>query len=89
VIERDSDGAVELTLEYAAGRWHAEGEGLSLAHSALAELDALILATVAQQLRARRVHVRFDTSRLPSWLRQYQPHYFNYVLTVARGPAPQ
>lgn len=74
---------LELTLGYEAGLWRAEGEGLSFAHAALAELDDLIIATVARQLPARRVHVRFDTSRLPFWLRQYQPHYFNYMLNVA------
>jgi hypothetical protein len=29
------------------------------------------------------VYVRFDLGTLPVWLRQYQAHYFNYVLCVA------
>jgi len=26
--------------------------------------------------------VRFDRNALPPWLRQYQSHYFNYVLRI-------
>jgi hypothetical protein len=30
------------------------------------------------------VHVRFDMSSLPGWLRQYHTHYCNYSLVLSR-----
>jgi hypothetical protein len=77
-------GTLEVTLTHRRGRWRATGDGVDVAHADLAELDALITAAIPQGA-ARRVHVRFDASRLPAWTRQYQSHYFNYVLIVDRG----
>ena len=71
---------VELTLTYAAGAWHASGAGVAVSHPDLARLDELILGAFPADGRPRRIHVRFARTGLPSWLRQYQAHYFNYVL---------
>ena len=79
--------AEELTLRWERGLWRASGEGVDVADTDLAALDDLIV----QAVRARgvtRVHVRFDTSTLPTWLRQYQAHYFNYVLSIGGGERP-
>lgn len=73
---------IELTLKYEAGAWHAAGGGVTVSHADLAGLDRLILDAFGTDGRARRIHVRFDRTGLPSWLRQYQAHYFNYVLRV-------
>jgi hypothetical protein len=76
---------LELTLTYRRDRWHATGEGVDVAHSDLTELDMLIAAAARRAPpRHVHVHVRFDTSGLPAWMRQYQSHYFNYVLGVNR-----
>ena len=84
--------AHEIVLDYSAGRWRARGEGLELAHADLGTLDRLIASTLAERPHVVRAHVRFDTSRLPVWLRQYHTHYFNYVLKIERpraaGSAP-
>ena len=73
----------ELALRYEQGRWRARGPGLDLEHRELRDLDALIAAACAEGCADVRVHVRFDLDALPLWLRQYQAHYFNYVLLVA------
>jgi hypothetical protein len=75
----------ELTLSYENGQWRAEGAGVDLAHADLASLDVSIVRALASKASPRHVHVRFDTSRLPVWLRQYQSHYFNYVLRMDGG----
>ncbi len=80
-----AERSAELTLRWDAGVWRVAGAGLDLAHADLAALDALIIDALARTHRARKAHVRFDMSRLPVWLRQYQAHYFNYVLHVERG----
>ncbi|MBN1240237.1 MAG: DUF5395 family protein [Gammaproteobacteria bacterium] len=77
---------VELTLHHEAGRWRAVGDGIDVAHADLAGLDRLIGEAVRRRNDPpRRVHVRFDVDRLPAWMRQYQAHYFNYVLTLNDG----
>jgi len=77
----------EVVLDYSAGHWRARGEGLELAHADLATLDRLIARALAERPHVVRARVRFDTSRLPVWLRQYHTHYFNYVLKIERPPA--
>jgi hypothetical protein len=74
--------APEVVLTYEEGRWRARGQGFDLVHEDLCALDALIECSVAHPGAALDVPVRFDFSTLPSWLRQYQPHYCNYVLHV-------
>ena len=76
--------SLELTLLHDGVRWRATGAGIDDEHTELAELDRLIL-NAAAHASVNRVHVRFDSDRLPAWLRQYQPHYFNYVLTTGSG----
>jgi len=73
---------IELTLTYEAGAWHAAGAGVAVSHPELARLDELLIEAFRVEGRARRVHVRFDRTALPPWLRQYQSHYFNYVLRI-------
>lgn len=77
--------SIELTLRFEAGQWRAAGADLDVSHADLAELDSLIVQAFAAEPHRRRVHVRFDTRALPTWMRQYQAHYFNYVLEVGRG----
>lgn len=79
------DKRAELTLCWEAGRWRAAGAGIDVAHADLAALDTLIVNALAVTRQATTAHVRFDMSRLPAWLRQYQAHYFNYVLHVDGG----
>lgn len=74
--------APEIVLTYEEGRWRARGPSFDLVHEDLCALDALIEAAVADPREALDVHVRFDFATLPVWLRQYQPHYCNYVLRV-------
>lgn len=74
----------EVVLSYVDDRWRARGDGVDLEHRELRDLDALIERAFAARRGTTCVHVRFDTSTLPVWLRQYQAHYFNYILNVAR-----
>ncbi|HEX6998257.1 MAG TPA: DUF5395 family protein [Gammaproteobacteria bacterium] len=80
----DGGGRRELILSYDRGQWRARGAGLDLAHADLAALDALIVRAL-EGGGPSSVHVRFDVDALPQWLRQYQSHYFNYVLRIGRG----
>lgn len=80
-----SKGPVELTLSWRDGLWHAVGDDIDLTHQDLASLDGLIVTALSTRQQATRAVVRFDTSRLPVWLRQYQSHYFNYMLSVDGG----
>lgn len=77
----------ELTLRYESCAWRAFGNGVDISRCDLADLDAAIVRAFARHGGAKRVHVRFDASSLPPWLRQYQSHYFNYVLRIDEGPS--
>jgi len=80
--------APEVVLTFEDGAWRARGPGFDLVHEDLCALDVLIERTVACPADALDVRVRFDFGTLPVWLRQYQPHYCNYVLHVpARNDA--
>ena len=73
----------ELILRYGSGLWTAEGQGLCLSASELGSLERAIGAALRARRRAPAdVVLRFDLASLPRWLRQYQSHYFNYVLHV-------
>ena len=72
----------EVVLSYDRDRWRAQGDGLQLEHRELRDLDALIGHHFQNHPVPMQVQVRFDLSQLPIWLRQYQTHYFNYVLNV-------
>ncbi len=83
----DRAHAAELTLRWERGRWRAQGAGVDVTNPDLAALDDLIVRALRGR-GATRAHVRFDTSTLPMWLRQYQAHYFNYVLHIGGGERP-
>lgn len=80
-----SERTLELTLRWEGGRWRASGTGVDVSHTDLAALDRLILDALAGTASAARACVRFDLRSLPVWLRQYQAHYFNYVLRFDGG----
>jgi hypothetical protein len=77
----------EVVLSYENERWRARGDGIDLVHSELTQLDALIAAAFAER-GSTLVRVRFDLAALPTWLRQYQAHYCNYVLRVTAESVP-
>lgn len=77
----------ELTLRWERGAWRASGAGVDVSDADLAALDDSIVRSLRGR-GATRAHVRFDTSTLPAWLRQYQAHYFNYVLHIGGGERP-
>lgn len=74
--------AAEVVLSHEGGRWRARGVGVDVAHVELRGLDSLLARAFARSASATRVHVRFDLDGLPVWIRQYQAHYCNYVLTI-------
>ncbi|HEX6995465.1 MAG TPA: DUF5395 family protein [Gammaproteobacteria bacterium] len=74
----------ELTLRWERGRWRAVGAGVDVCDADLGALDGMIVHALRGR-GATTAHVRFDTSVLPAWLRQYQAHYFNYVLHIGGG----
>jgi len=52
----------------------------------LRALEALIEARLASEAPVD-VLIKFDMTALPRWLHQYQSHYCNYTLHVARRSA--
>lgn len=72
----------EVVLSYGDDRWRAHGSGVALEHHELRALDALLARAFSDR---NCVHVRFDFGALPAWLRQYQAHYCNYTLRIARS----
>ena len=74
--------SAELVLTYERDRWRATGLGLDVAHAELRGLEWLLTTLLAGRGAPPRVHLRFDTGALPTWLRQYHAHYCNYVLEI-------
>jgi hypothetical protein len=72
----------EISLSYESGRWRARGLGLDVAHEELRSLEAFVEARLGERGEPAAV-VRFDSSSLPAWMRQYGAHYFNYTLRLA------
>lgn len=77
----------EVVLRYERKAWRAQGAGIDVAHSELAQIDAAIDAALVPRAVPLHVHVRFDMSSLPEWLRQYHAHYCNYSLVLSRRGA--
>jgi hypothetical protein len=79
----------EVVLRYESQTWRAQGAGIDVAHAELGAIDAAIDAALCPRAAPLHVHVRFDMSSLPAWLRQYQAHYCNYSLLLSsRVAAP-
>jgi len=72
----------EIVLTYAEARWRARGLGIDVGHEELRGLEGLIEAVLARRSGLARVAIRFDFTSMPAWMRQYQSHYFNYVLRL-------
>lgn len=77
----------EVVLRYDRQTWRAQGPGVDVAHEELAAIDAAIDAALVPRAVPLHVHVRFDMSSLPAWLRQYHAHYCNYSLLLSRRMA--
>jgi hypothetical protein len=75
--------ALTLVLTFERDRWHACGGGLDVAHRELRGLETLLEARLAADAPVV-VHLEFDMASVPRWLHQYQGHYCNYTLHVAR-----
>jgi len=84
---------LELVLSCEHDQWSAQVSDLQFTGDDLSCLEA----SIAQELQSNPqylaqlpvdVHMRFDVSSLPIWLRQYQAHYFNYVLRVEAQRSP-
>ena len=78
--------SLTLVLTFERDRWHAFGDGVDAVHRELRGLETLIESQVAGQAPVE-VHLAFDMAALPRWLHQYQGHYCNYTLRVARRSA--
>ena len=78
--------APELVLTYERDGWRATGLGLDVTHTELSEIESRLTTLLAERGAPPRVELRFDTSALPTWLRQYHTHYCNYALTIAPPP---
>jgi hypothetical protein len=74
----------EVVLRYEQQAWRAQGPGIDVVHTELTAIDAAIDAALAPRATPLHVHVRFDMSSLPGWLRQYHTHYCNYSLVLSR-----
>ena len=79
---------IELTLTHDGGRWVATSELLAAAAPTLEALDLEVRRALSQlgHLKAGetvQVHMAFDNSTIPQWIRQYAQHYFNRVVDLA------
>ncbi len=91
-VNTDRGPNLDFILSYRLNRWHAQGNGLTLVGDDLLELESMIERELQSHPDIHledpsHVNMRFDISTLPRWLRQYQSHYFNYVLIVRPGGA--
>ena len=78
---------LELVLSCQQDLWLATGPQLHCSGDALSGLEASIAEELQSNPLYRKslpadVYLRFDMASLPTWLRQYQAHYFNYILRV-------
>lgn len=78
---------IELTVLHDGRNWVASGDDISAAAPTLEELDREVgrLAREAGRVGERetlKVHMAFDYSTIPQWIRQYSQHYFNRIVTI-------
>ncbi|MET1124246.1 MAG: DUF5395 family protein [Archaeoglobaceae archaeon] len=66
------------------GRWLLNFEGEEITADTLEELDRRFADVLKRRGFRGRVEVRyeFNMSSIPSWMRQFQQHYFNRVVTL-------
>jgi hypothetical protein len=74
--------APELVLTYDRDCWRAAGMGLDVTHAELRGIEQQLTQLLVERGGPSRVELRFDTSALPAWLRQYHAHYCNYALRI-------
>jgi len=79
---------IELTLTHDGRCWAASSDLLTAAAPTLEALDAEVRRALSQSghLKAGetlQVHMAFDSSTIPQWIRQYAQHYFNRVVDIA------
>jgi hypothetical protein len=75
----------EFALRHDGALWYADDGSVAVAAETLGALEDVLTAVLQEQLGidfVGEVAMRFDLSRLPIWLRQYQAHYFNYRLRI-------
>ena len=76
---------VEFVLSYTHQHWCAKSEGIVLMAENLRALEEAVAVTLVERFgedRPVQAQMRFDTNGIPRWIRQYQAHYFNYVLNI-------
>ena len=78
---------LELVIGLAAGTWTARGRFLTASGKSLAALDENIRKEILASGRFEPdsqvvVWMGCDTRMIPAWMRPYQSHYFNRVVTM-------
>ncbi len=72
---------LDLILTHDGHRWAVLCDEEHLSSESLEKLDNQIRVKL-RKFAPANVAVRFDLSSLPTWLRQYQSHYCNYLLKI-------
>jgi len=77
---------IDLVITHDGANWVAQNDEIVAEGGTLPELDE----NVARALRGSgrpvgvklRVFMGFDINSIPTWIRQYAPHYFNRMVDV-------
>ncbi len=77
---------LELIVTVRDGEWAAEGQGVRVQAPTLAEVEEQVERQLRESGRfaaGEKVNVLMATDRglMPEWMRPYQSHYFNRVIS--------
>lgn len=83
---------IKIILSFDGGQWFVDLDDCRVGACELRDLENRIAEILRQKpcyanRKSVLVGVSFDYDSIPAWLRQYQSHYFNYLLTVPVSPA--
>lgn len=77
---------IDMIIVHDGEKWIARNDALAAEGRTLPELDADLARNLRQigtyKGRSLTVFMGFDFATIPTWIRQYAPHYFNRVIRV-------
>jgi hypothetical protein len=76
---------IDLVIHHDGRDWVARGEGVRASGATLDDLDDAVRRILIESGRLEdevKVHMAFDSSTIPEWIRPYAQHYFNRVVEM-------
>ena len=77
---------IDMVIVHDGEKWIARSDAVEAVGRTLPELDADLADNLRRaggyQGRELTVFMGFDFATIPTWIRQYAPHYFNRVVRV-------